>query len=909
MANARIRARLKDKEPAKVETADLSDPCSCASWLLQIELAEQRDEKFVKRGKKILKRYREERPDEDVGAPRRMNVLWSNVQTLSPSVYGREPVPIAERRFLDRDVVGRVASQMLERTMRYEMGDCGFHDVSQQCVLDYLTVGRGVAWLRYKPIVGQASSLTDLGDDEITDGDDGEPDGADDATNAEHDEPDESDDTTQEPAPEKLLSASIEVDYVHWADFLTSDARWWKEVEWVARRLYPSRQDLVDDFGKEIGDAVPLEMSPENTRDAGGRYQKQVPDSLKKALVYEIWHKPTRKVYTIAKSFDQFLEEPREDPLNLEGFWPCPRPLFATMTNDTLQPVPDYIEYQDQAIEIDNLTNRIDLLIKALKVVGVYDAAQKQLANLLDEGHENTLIAVSSWAAFAERGGLASAISFLPIKEISDVLLQLFQARDQIKKDMYEITGIADVIRGQSDPRETAQAVATKGRFGSLRLQARQMAVARFCRDIIKMMGEIIAEHFPDETLIQSSGIMYDEGIGPEPPKPPTPPQQPQAPPGIGQPPGIGHNGGPPLAAPMGAMVQGNPPPAGAQLPPAGIGSGQNPALHAAGLGGAPAGVGLNPPQPAMAGTQPPPPVAPPPPIDPMVAFQAQMEQFQQALAAQQAEKSALIMKAIALLRQDKLRGFRIDIETDSTVETDANEEKETRIEFVKAVSMFIEQAATVGAQVPEAVPMMGKMLLFAVRGFRAGRDLESTIEEFVDKAEKDAKQRQGQPKPPDPKVQAAQAQAAADQAKSQAEIAKAKIDAESSAQDNQREMASKQMEVQIKQKQAELDNEQMARAAQYKEAEFQQRMAELQMQAKIAEQSHAHQIEAGAAAHRQKMEGAASPAGKPGKSGGDVASEKPPVDGAEKGADGGWYLRNHFGPGQHGKVVKQVAA
>src|SRR5579872_4783660 len=147
----------------------------CADWKLQIELAEQRNEKWERRCKRIIKRYREERPDGDGTASgisagqKRMNVLWSNVQTLKPCVYGRQPVPIAERRFLDRDDTGRVGSQILERALRYEMNFCGFHDTVEQSVEDYLLVGRGVAWLRYKPIIGQASSMTDMGDDELTD--------------------------------------------------------------------------------------------------------------------------------------------------------------------------------------------------------------------------------------------------------------------------------------------------------------------------------------------------------------------------------------------------------------------------------------------------------------------------------------------------------------------------------------------------------------------------------------------------------------------------------------------------------------------------------------------------------------------------------------------------------------------
>src|SRR6516164_3126611 len=142
-----------------------------ARWKLQIELFERDNESWEKRGEEIIKRYRDERSagsmSETYTGPRKYNILWSNVQTLNPSLYSREPVPIAERRFLDKDVVGRVASQVLERAMRYEMMDCGFHDTVSKCVYDYLLPGRGVAWLRFTPAIGPSSSVASRGDDQL----------------------------------------------------------------------------------------------------------------------------------------------------------------------------------------------------------------------------------------------------------------------------------------------------------------------------------------------------------------------------------------------------------------------------------------------------------------------------------------------------------------------------------------------------------------------------------------------------------------------------------------------------------------------------------------------------------------------------------------------------------------------
>ena len=877
---------------------------TAADWLLQMKLADKRNEKWERRCKKIIKRYRNQHLDDgNEGAKDRrgMNVLWSNVETLSPSIYGREPVPICERRFLDKDIVGRVAAQILERALRYEMGDCGFHDCVEQNIKDYLLVGRGVPWLRYKPVIGQATSIADRGDDDLSgqDGTEGE-ERTDDADDPDDAEDRDGDEPTDETPQEKFLAAGLEIDYVHWTDFFTSNARFWKENEWVARRFFPSRNDLCDDFGDEIGKAVPLEMAPdhEEMRD-GGRAIEEAPDSQRKAIAWEIWHRPTRKVYTVAKGFDKYLEDPRDDPLNLDKFYPCPKPLFATMTNDTLEPVADYLEYQDQALQIDDLTNRISLLTKALKVSGLYDAANKDLARLLDEGNENKMVPVANWAQLSAKGGLEAAVTFMPIKEIAETLEGLVAARDKVKQDMFEITGLADIIRGQSDPRETAAAVNTKGRWGSLRLQARQAAVARFCRDIIAMMGEVIAEHYTPEMLINISGAMYDEGIGgPAPEKP----QKPDLP-APGMPPGIGHNGvGGPLlgSTPMGAVLAaGIPvarPPVGAPLPgPGGIPN--HPMVG-------PIGPQPAPPQPGMLHAGPPAPMAPgmappQPPLPPQLQYDLAMQQWQAQMQEHLIEKQTIIMKAITLLKEDKMRGFRIDIETDSTVQQDAQEDKQARTEFIAATTKFVEQAFQIGAQAPDAVPMLGKMLLFGVRGFRAGRDLESSIEEFVDKMEGDAKKRQSAPPPPNPELQKQQLELQGIQAKSQAEVQKAQTDAAASAADNQREMASKAADAQNAQAQNAMQMEEMRQKAAYEAQANAFKLRELELKMRATEQDHSHTVAQMHAAHAQKMGELGAKIDNP---------EGPPMEGARRAPDGNFYVQ-HPTTKQFYRVDKKKAA
>lgn len=111
----------------------------------------------------------------------------------------------------------------------------------------------------------------------------------------------------------------------------------------------------------------------------------------------------------------------------------------------------------------------------------------------------------------------------------------------------------------------------------------------------------------------------------------------------------------------------------------------------------------------------------------------------------------------IELLRNERMRGFRIDVETDSTIMADEVMEKAARNEFLAAVGAYIQQAMPVVQQAPMIADAVGEMLLFTVRGYRAGRELEETVEEAVAKLKEFAMQQlQSLQNPqPDPMVEA----------------------------------------------------------------------------------------------------------------------------------------------------------
>lgn len=438
--------------------------------------------KWEARAQKIIKRYRDDNRSQNTNETAKFNILWSNVQTLIPAVYARLPKADVSRRFGDNDQVGRVASLLIERALDFEIEHYpDFRSTMKHCVEDRFLGGRGTSWVRYEPHV-QAIDMPEDGLEVTEDID--EPEAGNQALAGE------------EPM-EQIEYECAPVDYVHWKDFGHAVARTWEEVTAVWRWVYMTREALIERFGEEVGNKIPFDAGPDTLKQYGQSTKEHT-----RAKICEYWDKETGKVYWFSKSMPNIIDE-RDDPLELEGFFPCPRPLYATMTSDTLVPVADFVLYQDQANELDILSDRIDGLVKALRVRGVYDASQPALQRLMTEGENNALLPVDTWMAFGEKGGLKGAIDFLPIDMIAQTLIQCYQARTEIKNQIYEITGLSDIIRGSSFASETATAQQIKGQYASIRLRSMQEDVALFATGLLRLKAQVICTKFQPETILQ----------------------------------------------------------------------------------------------------------------------------------------------------------------------------------------------------------------------------------------------------------------------------------------------------------------------------------------------------------------------------------------------------------------------
>jgi hypothetical protein len=437
---------------------DAAQSRDAAHWGKEIERAKQRFRTFWDNGNATVDAYRLQKADgNDALNKDKFNILYSSTETMRPNLYAQQPKVRVELRSKDTaSDTSRAAAHLLEGSVEYLKSEEDFDELMDAAVEDYMLPGLGQGWVRYEAnFEGEAPNQT-------------------------------------------LLDEMVKIEYVYWQDFLVGVARTWKEVPWVARRLWLNKGEATVRFG-----AAKAALLKYATRESTGRDSDNPSET---AEAWEIWDRTTKTVYWYAEGCADLLDQ-KKDPLKLKKFFPCPRPLRAIANTRTFVPRALYSQYKAQAETLNVMTKRIRLLSEALRVVGLYDGSQSKLGDVLNPQAGNRMIPVDGWAAFAQAGGLIGSVQWVPIDQVVKVLNELLKAREVCKQEIYEITGFSDIIRGVSKASETLGAQNIKSSWAGARVKKMQNEVQRFARDLLALAGELVAEHCEPATIAMFSGV------------------------------------------------------------------------------------------------------------------------------------------------------------------------------------------------------------------------------------------------------------------------------------------------------------------------------------------------------------------------------------------------------------------
>ena len=410
-------------------------------WKQQIETAKSNIKNYLNDTETCEKAYH--------NTDMNYNVFYSNVEILNANLCISNPKPDIQRRFLKRLEKDKLKSNTYAMVAKVLNGAVEFvsdvSDLDEQlsiAVKNSVINGRGILWLDYEPTI----ETNELGEEYVSD-------------------------------------REIRIESLNPQEFLYSSAEKEKDIWWVARRHLLSREDIKRRFG----------YSPS---EAELQFKQEDETQLKRGEVWEIWDKNSRKrAFILLSDIRQKFLEVTDDPYKLDGFFPCDTLEFVT---NYTTPIPEYMIYRKQADLLEVVCKKAAQVEDEVKYVTLIGSQDKGIAQRITAAQNGDVLSIPTDNMV---GAAESLIATTPVDKAILLLEHLQVEKEKLKQNIYDITGISDIMRGATDSQETATAQKIKGLFGSLRFQTRQKKVQNFRKNIYKLIAEIIAEHYDEQTL------------------------------------------------------------------------------------------------------------------------------------------------------------------------------------------------------------------------------------------------------------------------------------------------------------------------------------------------------------------------------------------------------------------------
>lgn len=485
---------VKDKDPSE----------RWKFWSEQMQSSLSAERRFREEGRAAEKSYFGEEDkayttSEYKKTENQTNIIHANIEVLKPLLFSDIPDPIVRRRFGgdgDNDPTDRVAALVAQRVADFLIDTTKFETSMEQARDDWLIPGRGNVRVMYSAKFEKQP-----------------------VTNPQTGQPFMDSETGQPFMIDAKKSETIKVRHWPWSRVMYSASNTWDEVRWSAFETPMTKKQVAKRFDTEEKQCsemmnYPIDGLKGNHKDTQSNDMSMwEPDedsetsntpsvsAHSQCIVYEIWDKESLKVIWWSPHYRDDILDDADDPLGLEDFFNSPKPLLAVTKGGMLTPRPDIAFYQARADEIDIATTKLASILNAISLSGAYPGKMVEEMKLLLNGKKNRLIAIEEWTAFMEKGGTAGIIQWLPIDQFIKAAQALVQMREQSKQGLYEISGISDIIRGQSDPNETLGAQQIKGNYANIRLRDKQRKMQTFARDTIRLMVEIAVEHFDTKTI------------------------------------------------------------------------------------------------------------------------------------------------------------------------------------------------------------------------------------------------------------------------------------------------------------------------------------------------------------------------------------------------------------------------
>lgn len=493
-------------------------------WISQLDAAEDAAKESRKLAKRAWNEYLRVDTTKTTDDNRASNAVffplyWASVRMIQPAIYSRTPIPVAEKMFKNLDDnIGRLAATSLEQLASFLTRSTAFDRVQYATRDDYIHAGKATNRVFFESEIEEKTEEIYYTPVQMADPQNPQGQPVTVYVDSQGKQPEPGAELLQdaegkiyaESRTEALKQVGVELLPVYDYDILHNpNARHEAEITFRAFRTPMMKEDAVKRFGKELADKLKYSTlkrdEEEENEDKGGK--NAMPDLY--AEVWEIWDKRTKSVYWVDRRYSKEILDSKPDPYKLKDFFPCPAFMLGTVGNQHMYVTPDHTQLEPIIQQVHAMSRRLKGLIRATRRKGIADIQLEELGRLAEDADEGDFLFLDKFVELIGDGGLEKLIKFFPTKEFVAAASEMAQVLQLYEQKFYDLYGIPDILRGVSDPQETASAQQLKGKFLSLRFSTVQREFQRLVRDDIELMCDLALRMFPQQKLMDIIGVNF----------------------------------------------------------------------------------------------------------------------------------------------------------------------------------------------------------------------------------------------------------------------------------------------------------------------------------------------------------------------------------------------------------------
>ena len=478
-------------------------------WRKWIRIAKKRSEKHRAWARRAYDEYECERESSNsyIVEPLRKDydesypIYWAVVKQLESALYSQTPNLVGKREFGIEDQTALTASLIVERLGKYQVKQCDFKGVMKAIISDYIHADKATDQLDYqtdKEFEKLPATPTPEGgfvdasgvpiEEEIFQAQDG--------SFFYHGPNEVVVDGTQ-----KIIVKPCEYNQI----LHCPDARSEDEIKIKAYKFCMTESEARKRF--DIDDKFITWKHVKDEDDEKESGHKNYESTQKYLEGWECWCIENKKVYWYTEQYTDLLDI-KDDPYQLEGFFPSPRFLISSKPSEDMFPRPAFIKLFSLINLMHTIECRLPPLIDAIRRRAIVDGSE-DLVMALNQLDETDFVTAKGIQTILEKGGLQNMMFFLPVQEFVSALGELMQVQDRFEQKFYELFGMPDILRGISNPNDAVETVQRQSAAGNNRFRIMKSDIEEIARDSIEMQVDLALQVYSDQRIALITGYEY----------------------------------------------------------------------------------------------------------------------------------------------------------------------------------------------------------------------------------------------------------------------------------------------------------------------------------------------------------------------------------------------------------------